>query len=75
MYTCVSSAYECPTSPALEQLSGVQQKQQRAEDRALWNAEEQLDDCRQLPVVADEGRSGKNSVGSIRWSILETSPH
>jgi len=44
---------ESRTRDDVEQLSGVQQKQQRAEDRALWNAEEQLDDCRQLPVVAD----------------------
>jgi len=46
---------ESGTRDNVEQLSGVQQKQQRAKDRALqlWNAEEQLDDCRQLPVVAD----------------------
>jgi len=40
------------TRDDVEQLSDVQQKQQWAKDRAIQNAEEQLDDCRQLPIVA-----------------------
>jgi len=36
---------ESSTRDDVEQLGGVQQKQQRTKNRALWNAEEQLDDC------------------------------
>ena len=41
------------TRDDVEQLNRVQQKQQRAKDRAMWHSEQELCESRQLAFVGD----------------------